>query len=66
MSEKVHKAVVVATEELKVKGNKETVTLKTWAPLCDPTGWAPGTQMDCWDDAVTCTACLTKLEEGDV
>jgi hypothetical protein len=60
MSEPVHKAIVIASQEIKVKGNAEPVLLKTWGPLCDPEGWAPGMQMDKRDERVTCEACLAK------
>lgn len=58
-----HKAIVVAAEELVVASRAETVTLKTWGPMCDPAGWVPGTQLDRWDDAVTCPLCLEKMAE---
>jgi hypothetical protein len=66
MSEKVHKAVVIASQEIEVKGNAQPVLLKTWGPACDPTGWVLGTQMDKRDEKVTCEACIKLKESSDV
>jgi hypothetical protein len=66
MTEKVHKAVVTAEQEVHVKGlkPKDFVVVKTWAPLCGLT-WVPGTQMDKHDEKVTCGDCLAKGKSDD-
>ena len=59
MSNDVHKAVVIKSEDITVKGVSEPVRLLEWGPACGRL-WAPGMQMDKRDERVTCEACLAK------
>jgi hypothetical protein len=62
MTDVTHKAIVVATQEMKLSYRPEPIVLKTWGPMCDPMGWVPGTQLERRDEKVTCSECLEKLE----